>query len=75
MAKKMKKPAKLRTRSDRPARRDWCQMVIRVKVPLKQAKHMKIHMVHGLRDDHGPIHLLEILSAYYDLPGHPDARA
>lgn len=75
MAKKIKKPSKSRARTARPARQNWCQMVIRVKVPLKQAKHMKAHMVHGLRDDHGPIHLLEILNAYYDLPGHPNARS
>lgn len=63
----MKKKAKKR------ASQDWCQMVIRVRVPVKEAKTMKVWQVMGIKEDRGPPSSLEVLSAYYDLPGQPDA--
>jgi len=68
MAKKaVKKKAKKRVRQN------WCQMVIRVRVPIKEAKAMRVWQVLGVRDDRGPPWSLEVLSAYYDLPGQPNA--
>lgn len=67
MAKKAKKKAK------RAPRQNWCQMVIRVRVPLKMAKSLKLEHVRGIDYKGGDLHELEILNAYYDLPRQPDA--
>ena len=65
--KATKKKAKKRVRQN------WCQMVIRARVPLKDVREgMKLCHVRGL-DTKGYLVELEILSAYYDLPRQPNA--
>lgn len=56
-------------------RQNWCQMVVRVKVPLRDAKNLKIYAVYGAKDLRSLPLSLEILNAYYDLPGQPNARS
>lgn len=49
-------------------------MVIRVSVPARYADRMKVSRVEGILPEAGPPHSLEVLSAYYDRPGQPNAR-
>lgn len=48
-------------------------MVIRVRVPAKDAKDLKPYRVLGFKPGSEIIHDLEILNAYYDRPGLPNA--
>lgn len=63
-AKKKKKAQKRKAHSR--------MMVIRVSVPWRDAPEMKVCRVYGL----GRVGYqeLEVLSAYYDMPGQPNAR-
>lgn len=74
MAKKVKAAKVKRSAKKRTQRIDWGQMVIRVKVPRADIKAgMKAYVVTGLSPGGIP-RRLEILSAYYDAPGQPNAR-
>jgi len=48
-------------------------MVIRVAVPARLAPKLKVMRVLGKIPDRGFQHDLEVLSAFYDMPGHPGA--
>jgi hypothetical protein len=63
MAKKSKK---------RPKKAKSYMMVVRVSVPAKDVPHLKIHDVFGI-DKNGNLRDLEILNAYYDKTGQPNA--
>lgn len=65
MAKKAKK-------AKRKSRGHSRMMVIRVSVPWRDAPEMKAYQMIGVRGER--LHTLEILSAYYDMPGQPNAR-
>jgi hypothetical protein len=59
MAKKVaKKKAKKRVRQN------WCQMVIRVRVPVKDVPDLKVWKVTGAKGSR--LYDLEISNAYYD---------
>lgn len=74
MAKKMKKPKPKRTTvKKRVVRPKSYMMVIRVAVPAKDAKDMRVLKVWGLKNGRGYAHDLEILNAYYDRAGQPNA--
>ncbi len=62
--------AKKRKRARTPK---TCMMVIRVAVPFKDAKTMKVATVLGRKTPQGYEYDLEILNAYYDLPFQPTA--
>lgn len=49
-------------------------MVIRVKLPARSAKKMKVYQVLAI-DDKKSIHWLQVLSAYVDVKGQPNAMA
>lgn len=71
MAKKMKK-SKPRKKAAVKKRQTWGQMVIRVSVPIKDIPSMKIWSVRGM-DRREYLTELEVLNAYYDVNGQPDA--
>jgi hypothetical protein len=48
-------------------------MVIRVRVPAKQVPKMKVWRVIGLPAGARVCHDLQVLNAYYDMPGVPSA--
>lgn len=75
MAKKMKKPKpKKAPVKKRVLRAKSYMMVIRVAVPAKDVKDMRIWSVWGLKDGtRAPAYQLQILNAYYDRPGQPNA--
>lgn len=50
-----------------------CTVVIRVAVPVRDAPNLKIQDVFGI-DSRGNLRDLQILSAYYDRRGQPDAK-
>ena len=60
-------------RAGKKKRRQSCMMIVRVRVPAKIADRLKVYRVQGIeeRTHDGIIHELQILSAYYDLPGQP----
>lgn len=49
-------------------------MVIRVAVPARYVPDMKVAQVTGATKDFRIRHDLQILNAYYDMHGQPDAR-
>lgn len=55
-----------KAKAKKRARQNWCQMVIRVRVPLKDAPDLKIWSVRGM-DRREWLEELEVLSAYYDI--------
>lgn len=50
-------------------------MVIRVAVPARHVPTMKVLRVLGTTPGRLIAHDLEVLSAYYDAPGQPNARS
>lgn len=74
MAKKMKKPKKVKRAIKKKRRPKAYMMVIRVSVPERDVKEgMRIWTVWGLKNDRAPAHELQILNAYYDMAGQPNA--
>lgn len=67
------KVKKITAKIAKKVRQDWCQMVIRVRVPVKMVKSLKIEHVRAIDYKGGLLHELEILNAYYDIAGNPDA--
>jgi hypothetical protein len=69
--KQMKKAKKSKRKPRKPTS---YMMVIRVAVPARHVPTMKIERVWGRTPRAFFAHDLEILSAYYDMPGQPNAR-
>lgn len=72
MAKKMKKPKKVKRAVKKKRRPRSYMMVIRVNVPANLVPRLKVRNVVGMYD-RDRFCTLEILNAYYDKIGQPNA--
>lgn len=67
------KKTKTKATKKRARRPKSYMMVIRVNVPASDVKDMRIWSVWGLKNGRAPAHELQILNAYYDKVGQPNA--